>query len=812
MKLKALFLTFLFFLISILLKATDPEITYTMSEYQGGNNVSCHNATDGFINVVVVGGVSPYFFSWSNGAFTQNLSNIGPGNYTVTITDYNGITASTTITIKQSNTLTIDLVPTLYEGQYHISESGGSNGYINTSIGGGVMPYTYLWSNNDDKDGLVNVPAGYYNVIVSDMNGCSVTAGMTLLEPSPLHVVSIVPSLNHGFNTSCYGKPDGTINLTVIGGVLPYTYQWSNGQFTEDLTDLPAGHYTVIIRDANDAATTAQITLNQPPTLQIALTPSIFPNGKNISCYGCNNGTLSSLVSGGVSPYSYTWSNAITSSSISGLTSGDYWLSVVDANGCIREKSIGINAPDREDWSLNGTPGTDPNSQYLGTSDTKDLVIKANGTEQLRIKSSGGINLSSLSGTGVKLVSTDALGNLSRSTLITHQSSSGGNPSVYNFGGTPVSSPTLCTTPQNYPSNYQFNGMLQSYGNSASGNQLNMFAAGFDGQNGIIDVLGQNSGPLQPRLLINHYCGADVFVGSNNSGNLTALHNFFTEGRATIGSGSNSFTEKLDIVNGNIFVHGINNFTQSNPNDEAIVYLGNRDHYIKSIYGKGITIGTSDGGNSSIEVINIEQVSGKVGIGTSQYASDSKLTVNGNVHLLNTATPIDGFQIVSGRNPLNRGIRIDGAQDENFDFYIADNQNGGFHFINRDATTNTNFNLLTINHDGGVSVAGGTNDIIPNGYQLAVHGKIICEEVTVMLESQWPDFVFNSKYKLPKLNEVKKYIDSNKHLAGVPTAEEIKNDGLTLSEMIVIQMQKIEELTLYVISLQEQIDELNKSK
>jgi len=124
---------------------------------------------------------------------------------------------------------------------------------------------------------------------------------------------------------------------------------------------------------------------------------------------------------------------------------------------------------------------------------------------------------------------------------------------------------------------------------------------------------------------------------------------------------------------------------------------------------------------------------------------------------------------------------------------------------------------LLFKSNGDVILAGAKNAISGNvgigtldtkGYKLAVAGGIIAEKVTVKLQSNWPDFVFEKDYRLPSLSEVEKEITENKHLSGVPSAGDISKDGIDVGEMNRILLQKVEELTLYIIDLQKQIDQV----
>jgi predicted RNA-binding protein with TRAM domain len=111
---------------------------------------------------------------------------------------------------------------------------------------------------------------------------------------------------------------------------------------------------------------------------------------------------------------------------------------------------------------------------------------------------------------------------------------------------------------------------------------------------------------------------------------------------------------------------------------------------------------------------------------------------------------------------------------------------------------------MTITKNGDVGI--GTTDC--HGYKLAVKGKVLCEEVKIQLEQDWPDYVFNIDHPLLTLYEIEEYIKENNKLPDMPSANEVKKDGVNLGELNVLLVKKIEELTKYIIEQQKQIDEL----
>ncbi|MFZ1687183.1 MAG: SprB repeat-containing protein [Flavobacteriales bacterium] len=226
--------------------------------------------------------------------------------------------------------------------------------------------------------------------------------------------ITLTPSNYNGYNISCFGVADGSIDLTVTGGTPPYTYSWSTAETTQDIANIPAGYYLVKVSDADATEKSAAITLTEPEDLQSYSTIYEYPNGYNISCYDCYNGSVDVTTGGGVGPYTYLWADGNTQGDRTGLGSDSYSLWVTDANGCeTKGEGFYLKQPERTDWTMNGNAGTNPATQFMGTSDNQDVVFKTNAEERLRILSSGNLRTPSMSfAQGYKLVMVDSLGTL----------------------------------------------------------------------------------------------------------------------------------------------------------------------------------------------------------------------------------------------------------------------------------------------------------------------------------------------------------------------------------------------------------------
>jgi gliding motility-associated-like protein len=296
-------------------------------------NVNCFGDNTGSINLNVTGGTSPYSYLWSNGSTTQNINSITSGTYTVTVTDANGCITSSTSLISQP---ALPLSSTAFADP-NVYCYGDSTGSANLTISGGTGPYTFLWNTGATTEDIFNIPAGSYTVVITDANGCTDNQTVSVNQPS-LPLGTAVPS---AVNVLCFGDLTGSIDLLMSGGTPPYSFNWSNGQTTEDLNTLPAGAYSVVVTDSNGCVTNASIAITQPAaTLDASVSATI-----NVSCFGGSTGSINTTITGGTTPYTFNWSNGSTAQNISSISDGVYTVTVTDANGCTFETSTTISQP-----------------------------------------------------------------------------------------------------------------------------------------------------------------------------------------------------------------------------------------------------------------------------------------------------------------------------------------------------------------------------------------------------------------------------------------------------------------------------------
>lgn len=503
---------------STLVMAEEFDVQLTPSLYAGGYNISCNGANTGSINLFISGGTAPYTYVWLDGPTVRNRSNLTAGYYRVVVTSANAQSVTREITLTQPDIFQVLLHPTQYEGGYNLSENGGNNGIIEVEITGGVPPYTCLWSNGStSSDRISELVAGTYSLTVHDATNCTSSASVTLIEPTVLHLVSITSPLVVGsYNIGC-GFP-GSISVNVAGGTPPYQYEWEHGPSTQNVTELTEpGDYGVLIRDENGAEVRTSIQLSRSPGISATATAFVYPNNKNTSCNTCTNGSISTTITSGTAPYTFSWNNGASVQNPNNLGAGIYSVAITDAAGCTTEKTAILTAPEREDWTMNGNTGTNPATQYIGTSDNKDLVFKRMNMETMRFDTSGTRFEKLLTAKGGVAL------NAAQTLKIVYSSTPTGESSV-RFGQPDPAPIPLCFAPNFNGVNpnpiYSFSGFLASKPDNPVGstNAALIFGSAPWNGTGLIEVEGtDNNGGTTNGLLINYFCGRDVAMCANPS-------------------------------------------------------------------------------------------------------------------------------------------------------------------------------------------------------------------------------------------------------------------------------------------------------
>ena len=325
------------------------------------SNSTCNGFSNGGASASATGGTTPYNYLWSNAATTASITGVVAGTYTVTITDNNGCTSTSSATITEPAAL---LATSIVDS--NSTCNGFSNGGASASATGGTSPYSYAWSNAATTASITGVVAGTYTVTITDNNGCTSTSSSTVTEPAVLVAASVVDS-----NATCNGFSDGGASASALGGTSPYTYAWSNAATTTSITSVAAGTYTVTITDNNGCTSTSSATVTEPAAL---ITTSVVDS--NSTCNGFSNGGASASATGGTSPYTYAWSNAATTASITGVVAGTYSVTITDNNGCTSTSSSTVTEP----AALIATSVVDSNSTCNGFSNGGASASATGGT------------------------------------------------------------------------------------------------------------------------------------------------------------------------------------------------------------------------------------------------------------------------------------------------------------------------------------------------------------------------------------------------------------------------------------------------
>ena len=193
---------------------------------------------------------------------------------------------------------------------------------------------------------LQNITAGQYSVIVTDYNNCILYDTLNVVEPSILSYNEFTDSV------SCFGNNDGSIDLTINGGIPPYTYLWNTGDTLEDISNLIAGSYVVNVLDSNDCLLIANVDVYEPDDL------FAYFNLNYVSCNGLSDGNIDAVTIGGTPPFNYLWSTGDTTEDLLNIPSDMYILSLTDNNNCFFTDTIVVFEPDELIASITDSNGT----------------------------------------------------------------------------------------------------------------------------------------------------------------------------------------------------------------------------------------------------------------------------------------------------------------------------------------------------------------------------------------------------------------------------------------------------------------------
>ncbi|MDZ4844277.1 MAG: SprB repeat-containing protein, partial [Chitinophagales bacterium] len=347
--------------------------------YTGGWNVSCFDANDGFIDLQVYNGMPPYIYRWRTISdltpisTSQDLTSAFAATFVSITSDSFGCNYADTITLTQPTPLLTSYTTGSFPNGFGVTCFGALNGSINLSVSGSTPGYDYAWSpGGATTQDLTSIGAGTYYVTVTDTNSCVALDTVQISSPS-----EIILSETH-LGAGCSGDSSGSIDVTVSGGTPNYTYAWTNGAVTQDISNIQVGSYTLTVTDATGCTETITVTISSPGQIDLAEIHSDNP------CFGDSSGLINVTTTGGTPPFDFDWSNGATTEDINGLAAGTYTLIVTDDSACLSTIQVTIDQPALHASTLNYTvcstdtvffPGggfTTSNGTYLDTISAND--------------------------------------------------------------------------------------------------------------------------------------------------------------------------------------------------------------------------------------------------------------------------------------------------------------------------------------------------------------------------------------------------------------------------------------------------------
>ena len=342
------------------------------------------------------GNNGPYTYWWAvSGATTQQVivSPVSTTTYVAFAINRYGCQNSDTANVQVNN------LPVTITSAIDALCFGTATGSVSVQSTSTVGPYSYLWSPSGAATSTANnLSSGMNYVTITDGNGCRSDDSIFVFQPNTIQLTM------DSIATTCFASTNGSTSVTAIGGVANYSYLWNpSGGTNSTATGLSAGNYNVTVTDNNGCSQNKTVIVSQPSVLQLQM------NATSTSCNNGQDGVADVIVAGGTSGYNYLWApNGGTNSQASNLTTGNYTVTVTDANGCTSSNSILVNQPSALVLNTGTTPATcnvsdgtatinttggTPNYSYLWTPGnilTQNALNLAAGVYDVRVTDSKG--------------------------------------------------------------------------------------------------------------------------------------------------------------------------------------------------------------------------------------------------------------------------------------------------------------------------------------------------------------------------------------------------------------------------------------
>ena len=324
---------------TIMITLTEPTLLNAEIDKE---DVICFGNDDGNLDLQVSGGVEPFSFLWSNGVTLEDQQGVGPGVYSVTVTDANLCTVSSEVTVLEPTDLVLNFT------KVDVLCNGEETGEIDISLSGGTPGYTFVWGDGPMMEDRSNLPAGNYSVQVFDANGCTTSIGITITEPAPLAL-----DIQIGCEMTFFPGGDAELTYAVSGGFPAYTVTITDSLGMDVPPNLPGpnwsnlsdGQYDIMVIDgANCSTTESFLVCSLSCDLELEAGTIV-----NVSCTDGSDGSATVIGTSSSLPITYSWEQAGvafgTGTSQSGLTAGVYKVIAEDAIGCLEELTFVITQP-----------------------------------------------------------------------------------------------------------------------------------------------------------------------------------------------------------------------------------------------------------------------------------------------------------------------------------------------------------------------------------------------------------------------------------------------------------------------------------
>ncbi|MBX7180987.1 MAG: SprB repeat-containing protein [Bacteroidia bacterium] len=781
-----------------------------------GYHISKENANDGEINFSAIGGSGNYEYKarkiQDQTELVQNhgnFSGLSNGKYFLSVEDLQtGQRDTTSIELKQPGELAVTINPQFYQscetpqGFLTAYVTGGTPGYkLEWHYQGNAGETTDLYGDIVKMEGL-----GSYHLVVVDANGDRVEQDYSLTQWAPLSVTANAITLSNEYHTRC-DQQDGKISVEMSGGFPPFIVQMKNlkvesGDFefqpvvTNEhqaiIENLGRGYYELTIIDSMGCKQVVYTEIKSPESANFAVTVDTYPNGYHFSCETCGDANATATSLNGTSNQ-YSWYQDVNhvmsqlpqlegassrqvvalpaSFDFSQLTSlGDgnsMQLNTPDMNylvvarnefGCLSAVGIQLEKPrTRDGWGFNGNQllGQDA---FLGTTDSLPLVLKSNQLEGLRITTQGKVEVP-VSLKSAKIFSPE----IGTQEFADFQiKTNGENAILVKANGNVGIGTQMPQAKLEVMGNSVFNGNTNFLGSLVAPN-LPVSSGNSVSDLSLLSINSQGQISKQPWTSNQDGCATVTTTGTTISAQYSVIPQWEDEINkiytlcGNVGIGLDNPNSKLHVAGNGLFdgdlttydIHGRRAYLQS--------------CFIQENMAQNVPFLTLESNNSALRFI--PNLSGG-GYNNVSHAND--------------------FGIIwsSGNaNTQGKGLVI--------------------------APASTSAIGLRIDASGKVSINSTTQ--VPYGFSLGVGGAIICEELDVRLQGAWGDYVFDKNYKRLGLEELKKYLNENKHLPGYPSAQEVEDKGhFSLGQNIQNLTVKTEELFLYLLDLNERLLEVEK--